>query len=127
MFSPFTRQMSSRITWISRSRRFHFFQSMAQRDHFEFKATSNWKDMNPETLKQYQVVLWLDDAPSTAVERVAFQLHGARRCMAGLSFAGWMESRAMWPWYATFRNSVLRQQLAPIACDSFVDDRQVLS
>ncbi len=25
-----------------------FFQAMAKRDHFDFKATSNWNDMNPE-------------------------------------------------------------------------------
>ncbi len=43
-----------------------FFQSMAARDHFEFKATSNWDDLNPAVLKQYQVVLWLDEFPFQA-------------------------------------------------------------
>ena len=32
-----------------------FFQEMAKRDHFDFKATSNWDDMNPTVLKDYQV------------------------------------------------------------------------
>ena len=64
-----------------------FFQAMAKRDHFDFKATSNWNDMNPDTLKQYQVVLWLDDAPSTARPARRFpKLHGAWWSMAGLSY-----------------------------------------
>jgi hypothetical protein len=31
-----------------------FFQAMAKRDHFDFKATSNWDDMNPTVLKEYR-------------------------------------------------------------------------
>jgi len=40
-----------------------FFEEMARRDHFDFKATTNWDDLNPTVLKQYQVVLWLDEFP----------------------------------------------------------------
>jgi uncharacterized protein len=50
-----------------------FFKEMAERDHFDFKTTSNWDDMNPAVLKQYQVILWLDDGVSSATQRVAFQ------------------------------------------------------
>lgn len=80
-----------------------FFQAMAKRDRFDFKATSNWNDMNPAVLKQYQVVLWLDDAPSTPAQRVAFQNymeHGG--AWLGFHIAGWMDNRATWPWFADF-------------------------
>ncbi|WP_158821990.1 ThuA domain-containing protein [Granulicella sp. S156] len=84
-----------------------FFKEMADRDHFDFKATSNWDDMNSSVLKQYQVVLWLDDAPSTAMQRVAFQdymEHGG--AWLGFHIAGYMDSRETWPWYADFLGTV---------------------
>lgn len=84
-----------------------FFQAMAKRDHFDFKATSNWNDMSPATLKQYQVILWLDDAPSTAAQRTAFQNymeHGG--AWLGFHIAGWMDNRAVWPWFADFLGTV---------------------
>ena len=94
-----------------------FFQAMAKRDHFFFKATSNWDDMNPTVLKQYQVVLWLDDAPATPAQRVAFQNymeHGG--AWLGFHIAGWMDSRATWPMVRRFSwDRVLRQQLASAA------------
>ena len=101
-----------------------FFQAMAKRDHFEFKATSNWNDMNPDTLKQYQVVLWLDDAPSTAAQRVAFQNymeHGG--AWLGFHIAGWMDSRAMWPWYADFLGTVFSgNSWPPLPATLTIDD-----
>lgn len=80
-----------------------FYQAMAARDHFEFKATSNWDDLNPAVLKDYQVVLWLNEFPSTAAQRKAFEdfmEHGG--AWMGFHVAGWMESRANWPWFADF-------------------------
>ena len=49
-----------------------FFQSMAKRDRFEFRATSNWDEMNPAVLKDCQVVLWLDEFPSTPAAAQSF-------------------------------------------------------
>ena len=84
-----------------------FFKEMAERDHFDFKATSNWDDMNPSVLKQYQVILWLDDEASTATQRAAFQdymEHGG--AWFGFHIAGYMDSRETWPWYADFLGTV---------------------
>ena len=80
-----------------------FFARMAKRDGFEFKATADWNELNPEGLKQYQVVMWLDDAPSTAAQRTAFEEymeHGGG--WFGFHIAGWMDGRKIWPWFADF-------------------------
>src|SRR5215472_5643408 len=50
-----------------------FFQGIAERDHLDFKTTSNWDDLNPMVLKNCQVVLWLNEFPSTAAQRKAFE------------------------------------------------------
>lgn len=84
-----------------------FFEEMAKRDHFDFKATTDWDDLNPTTLEQYQVVLWLDDAPSTPAQRTAFQdymEHGG--AWLGFHIAGYMDSRKTWPWFADFLGTI---------------------
>jgi len=84
-----------------------FFEEMAKRDHFDFKATSNWDDMNPMVLKQFQVVLWLDDTPSTPAQRAAFEYymeHGG--AWLGFHIAGYMDSRKTWPWFADFLGTI---------------------
>jgi uncharacterized protein len=80
-----------------------FFARMAKRDGFEFESTANWNDMNPEVLKRYQVVMWLDDAPSTTAQRTAFEGYmGHGGGWLGFHIAGWMDSRKVWPWFADF-------------------------
>jgi len=84
-----------------------FFKTMAGRDHFDFTATSNWDDMNPAVLKQYQVILWLDDEPSTPAQRAAFQdymEHGG--AWLGFHIAGYIDNRKTWPWFADFLGTV---------------------
>jgi uncharacterized protein len=84
-----------------------FFEAMGKRDNFTFKATSDWNDLNPDVLKDYQVVLWLDEFPSTSSQRVAFQNymeHGG--AWLGFHIAGWMGSRETWPWFADFLGTI---------------------
>lgn len=84
-----------------------FFKAMSARDHFDFETTSNWDDMNPDVLKKYQVVLWLDDAPSTAAQRAAFQGYMEQGgAWLGFHIAGWMDNRETWPWFADFLGTV---------------------
>ena len=101
-----------------------FFEAMAERDHFDFKATSNWDDMNPSVLKQYQVVLWLDDTPSTSAQRAAFQdyvEHGG--AWLGFHIAGYMDSRETWPWFADFLGTVFNgNSWPPLPATLMIDE-----
>jgi uncharacterized protein len=84
-----------------------FFQAMASRDHFSFTATTNWNDLNAEVLRNYQVVLWLDDVPALPAQRKAFQHymeHGGG--WLGFHIAGYLDSRSEWPWFADFLGAV---------------------
>jgi len=101
-----------------------FFEEMAKRDHFDFKATTNWDDLNPTLLKQYQVVLWLDDAPSTPAQRTAFQdymEHGG--AWLGFHIAGYMDSRKSWPWFADFLGTIFYgNSWPPLPATLTIDD-----
>ncbi len=101
-----------------------FFQSMAKHDHFEFQATSNWNDLNPAVLKDYQVVLWLNEFPSTPAQRAAFadyMEHGG--AWMGFHIAGWMGSRETWPWFADFLGAMFSgNSWPPMPATILVDD-----
>jgi uncharacterized protein len=102
-----------------------FFQAMAARDHFDFKVTSNWNDLNPAVLKDYQVVLWLNEFPSTPAQRTAFadyMEHGG--AWMGFHIAGWMGNRETWPWFADFLGTMFYgNSWPPMQATISVDDR----
>src|SRR4029077_13988828 len=50
-----------------------FFSGLAAKNNFTFDSTSNWDDMNDFNLGKYQMVVWLNDEPSKAGQRRAFQ------------------------------------------------------
>ena len=101
-----------------------FYQAMAKRDRFDFETTTSWDDLNPDALKNYQVVLWLNEFPSTAAQRKAFEQfmeHGG--AWMGFHVAGWMESRATWPWFADFLGTQFSgNSWPPLPATLIVDD-----
>jgi type 1 glutamine amidotransferase len=101
-----------------------FYQAMAAKDDFEFKTTKNWNDMNAEVLSHYQVVMWLDDRPSTPAQRLAFQNymeHGGG--WLGFHIAGYMSGRKEWPWFADFIGTVFSgNNWPPLPAKIDVDD-----
>jgi uncharacterized protein len=102
-----------------------FFQGIAERDHLDFKTTSNWDDLNPAVLKNCQVVLWLNEFPSTGAQRKAFEDFMERGGgWMGFHVAGWMEGRATWPWFADFLGTVFSgNSWPPLPATLIVDDR----
>ncbi|HEX4022293.1 MAG TPA: ThuA domain-containing protein [Acidobacteriaceae bacterium] len=80
-----------------------FFEAAARKDNFEFKTTTNWDDLNATVLKQYQVILWLDDFPHTAAQRAGFQHymeHGG--AWLGFHIAAFNDDGTHWPWFVKF-------------------------
>lgn len=59
------------ISFVNESNR--WFQHLSARKHFIYKATNNWGELNPDTLRNYQVVVFLDTRPDSASQRKAFQ------------------------------------------------------
>lgn len=80
-----------------------FYRSIAARDHFKFDATTNWDDLNDANLRKYQVVLWLNDFPSSAAQRLAFEhyIEGGGAWL-GFHVAAFNDSDTHWPWLVDF-------------------------
>src|SRR5580658_2718448 len=50
-----------------------WFPKMAKQYNFTYDATTNWNDLNPGFLSQYQVVMFLDSRPEDPAQRQAFE------------------------------------------------------
>src|SRR5712664_799663 len=80
-----------------------FFSDLSAKNNFTFDSTSNWDDMNDFNLGKYQVVVWLNDEPSKAGQRRAFQEYiengGA---WLGFHVAAYNDKDSNWPWFVDF-------------------------
>ncbi len=80
-----------------------FFRDLAARNNFVFDTTTDWDKLNDNDLKPYQVILWINDFPHTAAQRVAFEKymeHGGS--WLGLHIAGYNDESTKWPWFLDF-------------------------
>jgi type 1 glutamine amidotransferase len=80
-----------------------FYSGIADRDHFSFTSTTRWGDLNPEALRKYQVVMWLNNSPSDPEQRAAFQSymeHGG--AWIGFHASGYNDKDTNWPWFVSF-------------------------
>ena len=103
-----------------------FFADAAARDHFQFESTTNWDDLNPQRLKDVQIVLWFNDSAHTAAQRAAFEQymeHGGG--WFGFHFAAYNDGGTHWPWFVKFLGGAVfyGNNWPPLPATLDVDDR----
>ena len=81
-----------------------WFPAQAHKYNFDFDTTSDWRNLNADFLRRYQVVVFLDTRPEDSAQRAAFQSymeHGG--AWMGFHFAGFAltpsKYPANWDWY----------------------------
>ncbi len=80
-----------------------FYSGIAKTDHFEFRATDRWDNLNPAVLRHYDVVLWLNDSPHTEAQRASFQQYASHGgAWLGFHAAGYNDESTAWPWFVDF-------------------------
>jgi YVTN family beta-propeller protein len=103
-----------------------FFSDLAAKDNFVFLSTTDWANLNPEYLKKYQVVIWLNESPSSPDQRLAFQ-HYIEGGGAWLGFhaAGYNDKDTNWPWFVDFLGGAVFHinSWPPLPARLVVDDR----
>jgi type 1 glutamine amidotransferase len=79
-----------------------FVCEVGDRHDFRVEATSNWTDLNEENLKQYKLIVWLNDfAP--AAQQAAFQRYmEGGGAWFGFHYAGFNMSNSKWTWFRQF-------------------------
>jgi len=102
-----------------------FYKRLAAEKNFEFDTTTNWANLNEDNLKNYQVVLWLNDFPQNEAQRTAFQ-HYMETGGAWLGFhvAGYNDSYTKWPWFVNFFGGSVfyNNSWPPLPAKLIVDD-----
>lgn len=102
----------------------NFYTALAKKDHFNFKTTTDWNDLNAANLAHYQVVLWLDDSPAAPAQRAAFEQymeHGG--AWMGFHAAGYNDESTHWPWFVHFLGAVFYgNSWPPLPAQLKVDD-----
>jgi len=80
-----------------------FFAELAKRNNFHFESTTRWENLNAEKLKDFQLVLWINDFPTKAEQRTAFQdymKHGG--AWLGFHVSAYNDESTRWPWFVDF-------------------------
>jgi type 1 glutamine amidotransferase len=103
-----------------------FFAKAAAKEHFEFKSSTDWNDLNDPSLSQYQVVLWLNGSPATETQRTNFQRymeHGGG--WLGFHAAGYNDESTHWPWYVDFLGGAVfyGNSWPPLPAKLVIDDK----
>jgi YVTN family beta-propeller protein len=103
-----------------------FFAASANSDNFAFDSTTDWAHMNEAYLKAYQVVVWLNDTPTNAAQRLAFQRYMVNGGgWLGFHFAGYNDKDTNWPWFVDFLGGAVfySNNWPPLPAKLVIDDR----
>lgn len=77
-----------------------WFPRTAAAHNFTYTATSDWNLLANGGVNDYQVVLFLDDAPSSAAQRAGFESYmRAGGAWMGLHVSAFTTDAGSWPWY----------------------------
>jgi len=103
-----------------------FYTKAAKEAGYSFETTRNWNDLNATKLKEYQLVVWLDDFPHTAAQRAAFEQymeHGGG--WLGFHIAAYNDAGTKWPWFVNFLGGGVfyGNEWPPLPATITVDDR----
>jgi type 1 glutamine amidotransferase len=103
-----------------------FFEGLARKDNFEFQATTRWEDLNAENLKNFQVILWLNDFTHTAEQRKVFEdyMKGGGGWL-GFHVSAYNDKDTGWPWFVDFLGGAVfyGNNWPPLPATIVVDDR----
>lgn len=103
-----------------------FFSAHAAKDNFTFDSTDDWANLNASYLKKYQVVIWLNDAPLNAEQRLAFQQYmETGGAWLGFHASGYNDKDTNWPWFVDFLGGAVFHinSWPPLPAQLIVDDR----
>jgi len=103
-----------------------FFSALAARDDFTFDSTDDWANLNASYLKKYQVVIWLNEAPTNAEQRLAFQQYiETGGAWLGFHAAGYNDKDTNWPWFVDFLGGAVfhSNSWPPLPARLIVDER----
>lgn len=102
-----------------------FYKQLAVERNFVFDTTSNWENTKEAFLKNYQVVVWLNEFPHNGQERVAFENYINRGgAWLGFHVSAYNDKDTKWPWFVNFLGGAVfyNNNWPPLPAKLIVDD-----
>jgi type 1 glutamine amidotransferase len=102
-----------------------FFKDLSRGDGFVFDTTSNMNDLTKTSLKDYSVVMMLNDFPHTQAERDSFRNYmEAGGGWYGFHVAAYNDRETEWSWFVDFLGGGVfyRNNWPPMPAKLVVDD-----
>ncbi len=103
-----------------------FFKELTVGNGFVFDTTSSMADLNEEKLKDYSVILMLNDFPHNTEQRAAFKKYMDNGGgWLGFHVAAYNDKDTKWPWLLEFLGGGVfyRNNWPPLPAKLIVDDR----
>ncbi|MES2274856.1 MAG: ThuA domain-containing protein [Bacteroidota bacterium] len=103
-----------------------FYKELAVKKNFVMDTTSNWRNLNEDFLKNYQVVLWLNDFPQNPAQRTAFENYmNNGGAWLGFHVSGYNDKYTKWPWFVSFFGGAVfyNNNWPPLPAKLIVNDR----
>ena len=101
-----------------------FYTKLAAEKNFVFDTTANWDKLNDENLKNYQVVIWLNEFPHNQAQRASFEKfmeNGGG--WLGFHVSGYNDKYTKWPWFVSFLGATFyNNNWPPLPAKMIVDD-----
>ena len=80
-----------------------FFSALSDKMNFTFDVTKDWTNLNDTLLRNYQVVMWINDFPHTEQQRRTFEKYmEGGGAWIGFHVAGYNDKTTHWPWFVDF-------------------------
>ncbi len=101
------------------------FSDLCDKLNFTFDVTKDWTNLNDTLLKNYQVVMWINDFPHTAQQRQAFQRYMENGGgWIGFHVAGYNDKTTRWPWFVDFMGGAVffTNSWPPLAARLILED-----
>ena len=102
-----------------------FFKELTVGNGFVFDTTSNMADLNTEKIKDYQLLMMINDFPHNDTQRLAFEkyMDGGGGWL-GFHVAGYNDKTTKWPWFVNFLGGAVfyKNNWPPLPAKLTVDD-----
>lgn len=104
----------------------HYFTYISNKDHFSIDSTTQWENMTDEYLKNYQLVIWVNEFPHNEIQREAFKKYMENGgAWLGFHVSGYNDKDTHWPWFVDFLGGAVfhNNNWPPLRAKLIVDDR----
>jgi type 1 glutamine amidotransferase len=104
-----------------------FYTKLSAEKGFALDTTSDWENLNDANLKNYQLVIWLNEFPHNEAERRSFEKFMANGgAWLGFHVSGYNDKDTHWPWFVDFMGGAVfhNNNWPPLPARMIVDDNK---